>query len=68
MENKNNKNEQEQSSKNNQKDKNSNNKTSKINFPEAGSSNDLNPDPERKKQVGDDSEGTERKIPRMKSL
>jgi hypothetical protein len=44
-----------------------NKKTSKINFPEAGDGKDWGEDPEKKKEIGDDPAGTERKIPRMKN-
>ena len=65
MEIKNNKNEK-QPVKGNQKNEN-NNKGNKINIPEAGNGDTWGDDPEKKKEVGDDPAGTERKIPRMKS-
>jgi len=65
MEKKNNNN--KQPVKGNQKGKADNKKTSKINFPEAGDGKDWGEDPEKKKEIGDDPEGTERKIPRMKN-
>lgn len=64
METKNNKNEKHPV-KGNQKNNGDTNKGNKIKNPEAGNGDNWGDDPEKKKEIGDDPAGTERKIPRM---